>query len=238
LSKAPLSLRDLKINEIRLRLSGTLGQQMRYLFSILFLIITINKRTYASPQVKLPHGFSKTILAELKPFFSPSEGQIKELLKGEVISTGKVESPTNKQQKLSLFVSGVHPRSCQRAMRKLSLYENYHHYMDFIKKSQYDDKTKKFTFVISHLLMPYDMVVSFKIPRITKEGVYPFTFENGFLKDLQGKVIVQKLGQHCLLGLKTDWQGPSSSIPDVIFSSFIQTVGRMGLEHLIRVSVF
>lgn len=211
---------------------------MRYRFFLLILSFFINERTLAQAKVNLPAGFSSKISEELKPFYSPSEGQLEDLLKGDVISTGKVDSPTEKEQQLMLFVSGVHPRNCTRAMRKLSLYENYHNYMDFIKTSKYDEKTQKFSFTIDHALLPFPMIVGFKIPRIKGEGVYPFTFEDGFLKGLQGRVIVQEVGKFCLMGLKTDWRGPDSKIPDVVFGTFAQTVGKLGLEHLIRVSLF
>lgn len=211
---------------------------MRYQFFILILIFFINEGALAQNKVTLSPAFGKTISGELNPFYSASEGQIEDLLKGEVISTGKVDSPTKKEQQMFLFVSGVHPRNCIRAMRKLSLYENYHNYMDFIKRSQYDEKNQKFSFVIDHTLLPFPMVVGFKIPRITGPGVYPFTFENGFLRGLVGKVVVKEVGKYCLLGLKTDWRGPDSGIPDMVFGTFIQTVGKLGLEHLIRVSIF
>jgi len=81
-------------------------------------------------------------------------------------------------------------------------------------------------------------VVGFKIERITKAGIYPFTFEDGFLKGLQGKVIVTEIGKYCMLGLKTEWQGPDTNIPGLVLSTFVQTVGKLGLEHLIRVSIF
>ena len=207
-------------------------------FFILILSALVNKLAFAQPKVDLPAAFHQTLKEEIKPFFSISEGQIEDLSKGEVISTGKVDSPTSTEQQMNLFVSGIHPRNCTRAMRKLSLYENYHNYMDFIKTSTYDEKTKKFSFVIEHALLPYDMVVAFKIPRITKEGYYPFTFEDGFMKGLKGTVIVQEVGKFCLMGLKADWRGPESKIPNIVFGSFIQTVGRLGLEHLIRVSRF
>lgn len=211
---------------------------MRCRFLILILSFFINERTLAQNKVNLPRGFGNVISEELKPFFSPSEGQIEDLLKGEVISTGKVDSPTPKEQQMFLFVSGIHPRNCTRAMRKLSLYENYHNYMDFIKTSRYDEKTQKFNFSIDHPLLPFPMVVGFKIPRITKEGYYPFTFEDGFLKGLKGTVIVQETGKFCLMGLKADWRGPESRIPNLVFGTFVQTVGKLGLEHLIRVSLF
>lgn len=191
-----------------------------------------------NPRVNLSSSFNKPVLEELKPFFSPSEGQTEDLLKGDVVSTGKVNSPTSSEQQMMLFVSGIHPRNCTRAMRKLSLYENYSSYMEFIKTSQYNDKTQKFSFTIDHALLPFPMIVGFKIPRITKEGHYPFTFDDGFLKDLKGTVIVKEVGKFCLLGLKADWRGPETKIPNVVFGTFVQTVAKIGLEHLIRVSLF
>lgn len=211
---------------------------MRYHFLFLAFTFFINGKALAQNKVQLSPGFSSVISEELKPFFSASEGQIEDLLKGEVISTGKVDTPAPKTQQMMLFVSGIHPRNCTRAMRKLSLYENYHNYMDFIKSSKYDEKTQKFSFVVDHTLLPFPMVVGFKIPRITQEGYYPFTFEDGFLKDLKGTVVVQNVGKYCLLGLKSDWKGPDTKIPDLVFSTFVQTVGKLGLEHLIRVSIF
>lgn len=211
---------------------------MRYRFLILALCFLINENSLAGPTVNLSRAFVPSLKSELKPFYSPSEGQLEELLKGEVISVGKVDSPSDKDQQLFLFVSGVHPRNCTKAMRKLSLYENYHNYMDFIKTSTYDEKTQKFSFTVDHTLLPFPMVVGFKIPRITKPGLYPFVFEDGFLKNLKGQVMVKEVGKNCLLSLKADWRGPESKIPDLIFGTFVQTVGKLGLEHLIRVSRF
>jgi hypothetical protein len=211
---------------------------MRQRFFTLFLIILINESVFAQNKINLSPSFDKPVSSELKPFYSPSKGQIEDLLKGDVISVGKVDSPTEKVQQMMLFVSGIHPRNCTRAMRKLSLYENYHQYMDFIKESSYHEKKQEFSFTIDHTLLPFPMLVKFKIPRIKKEGHYTFRFEDGFLKDLKGVVIVKEVGKFCLLGLKTDWKGPKTKIPDLIFSTFIQTVGKLGLEHLIRVSLF
>ena len=169
---------------------------MRYrkILSALGIIVCIGAFAQ-SPRVNLSSVFAKPILEELKPFFSPSEGQTEDLLKGDVVSVGNVNSPTEKEQQMMLFVSGIHPRNCTRAMRKLSLYENYSSYMDFIKSSQYNDVTQKISFTIDHALIPFPMVVGFKIPRITKEGRYPFTFDDGFLKDLKGTVIVKEVGK-------------------------------------------
>lgn len=212
-------------------------QQLFFTF-LSFMISSYALAQRSQAELKLPKSFSEPISKELKPFFKLSEGQMEDLLKGDVISEGKVTSPNNKEQQMDLFVSGVHPRNCTRAMRKLSQYENYSQYIDFIKKSSYDEKTQKLLFLIDHTLLPFPMEVSFKIQRITKEGQYQFIFEDGFLKGLIGKVIVKELGKFCLLGLKADWRGPETSIPNAIFATFTQTVGKLGLERLIRISLF
>lgn len=211
---------------------------MRMQIFTLFLSVFVGEYAYSQNKVTLSAAFGDPVKKELKPFYSPSEGQIEDLLKGDVISVGKVDSPTDKEQQMMLFVSGIHPRNCQRAMRKLSLYENYHQYMDFVKESKYDETTQKFSFTIDHTLLPFPMIVKFKIPRIKGEGQYPFVFEDGFLKDLKGTVQVKSVAKFCLLSLKTDWRGPETKIPNMVFSTFIQTVGKLGLEHLIRVSIF
>jgi hypothetical protein len=214
---------------------------MRNCFLVLGLIATIDFTTlpaWGHTKLNVPSSSSQIITQEMKPFFNLSNGQIEDLLKGNVVAEGEVDSPSANEQKLELFVSGIHPRSCPRAMRKLSLYENYYQYMDFIKKSNYDEKSQRFSFVIDHTLLPFPMLVTFKIPRIHGEGHYPFTFEHGFLKNLKGTVIVKDLEKHCLMGLRTDWKGAKSKIPDSLFGTFIEVIGKVGLEHLMRVSLF
>lgn len=207
-------------------------------FFILFLSLVITEYSLAQHKVLLSSSFSEPVEKELKLFHTFSEGEIKDLLKGDVVAEGKVDSPSEKEQQLMLMVSGIHPRNCVRAMRKLSLYENYNQYMDFVKQSSYDDRTQRFSFTIDHTLLPFPMLVKFKIPRIKGEGHYPFVFEDGFLKDLKGTVIVKSIGKFCLLGLKSDWRGPETRIPNMVFGTFLQTVGKLGLEHLIRVSIY
>lgn len=214
---------------------------MRRRFFLIFLSAMINEYALAQgtqTQIKLPPTFAEPIKTELKPFFELSEGEMEDLLKGEVISQGKVTSPTKQEQEMKLTVAGVHPRNCTRAMRKLSQYENYHQYIDFIKKSEYNQQTQKFSFMVDHALLPFPMVVGFKIARITKAGNYQFLFEDGFLKGLTGQLIIRDVGKFCLMGLKSDWRGPESPIPNTIFGTFVQTVGKIGLERLIRVSLF
>jgi hypothetical protein len=211
---------------------------MRFHFFLVILIFFINENALPQSKVTLPSSFVAPMEEEIKKFFPISKGQLDDLRAGNVISEGDVKSPSDKDQEMHLFVAGIHPRNCTRAMRKLSLYENYSQYIDFIKESKYDENNQKIHFIIDHTLLPFPMSLSFKIPRITKEGHYPFTFDNGFLKDLKGTVVVKEVGKFCLLGLKTDWRGPQSKIPNLVFETFVETAAKLGLEHLIRVSLF
>jgi hypothetical protein len=167
-----------------------------------------------------------------------TDSQKKIFSSGEILSYANVDSPSEKQQKLDLIVVGVHPRNCVRAMRKISLYENYSSFIDFIKKSDYNNSTQQLSFTINHTLLPYAMVMSFKLPRITGVGSYPFVFEHGFLKDLKGEIGVQNLDKFCVLTLKANWQGKDSGLPNLALEMFAQTLSKLGLEHLIRLSLF
>lgn len=211
---------------------------MRFHFFLVILIFFINENALPQSKVTLPVSFEAPIETEIKKFFNISRGQLEDLRAGNVISEGDVTTPKDHEQQMMLFVAGVHPRNCTRVMRKLSLYENYNQYMDFVKESKYDEASQKISFILDHTLLPFPMSLTFKLARITKEGHYPFTFDNGFLKDLKGTVVVKEVGKFCLLGLKTDWRGPESKIPNMVFETFVQTVGKLGLEHLIRVSIF
>lgn len=211
---------------------------MRWHFFFFLLSFFINEKTLSQSKVVLSKSYSPSISGELNPFYKLSSGHLDDVLKGNVVSVGQVESPTEKEQELMEFVAGLHPRNCTRTMRKLSLYENYSQYIDFIKESKYDEKNQKIHFTIDHMLLPFPMVLDFKIARITKEGHTPFTFDHGFLRGLKGVIIVKEIGKFCLLGMKTDWRGPESRIPNSIFETFIQTAAKLGLEHLIRVSLF
>jgi len=202
---------------------------------IFFLILLISFNVLAVPKTPLTPSFEEKLKKFLPPFQNLSEGQWSHLRDGEIISVGDVTTK-DKTQVLELFVGGTHPRNCTRAMRKLSLYENYSSYIDFIKQSQYNESAQKISFILDHTLLPFPMSLGFELPRITKEGNYPFTLKDGFLKDLKGTIIVKEVGKFCFLGLKADWTGAETKIPSVVFSTFIRTVGKLGLEHLIRVS--
>lgn len=162
-----------------------------------------------------------------------SETQIKDLWKGEILSKVQVKTK-QKIQNLDLWVTGIHPLNCQKALRKISYYEGYPEILSFVKTSEYDDKTQRWKLKIDHALMPFPMFIDFKMERVKSEGTYPFTFEGGFLAGLVGEVKAQEVARKCHLTLTSQWSGPSSKIPDLVFSTFVQTLAELGLKHLIR----
>jgi hypothetical protein len=163
----------------------------------------------------------------------------KRVKKDQIISVAKVSDKkidNMAYQTLSVYGAGFHPRSCLFALRKLSLYENYKDYVGIIKESYYDDTTGRVKFFIKSSLLPFSMRMNFKLPRITKAGLYPFTFDKGFLKDLKGHIHVFEQGKRCLLIITTDFEGPETGINNTILEFFSQAVVKLALENLIRIS--
>jgi hypothetical protein len=174
----------------------------------------------------------------------PYKKKLKEkIFEGVVFSEAKVKSlvlvqgpKTEEIQELHFSIAGFHQKSCDFALKKLSLYESYSKFINFVKSSQYNEENQEINFLLSHVLLPYDMRLIFKLPRITDEGTYPFSFDQGILKDLKGTIYVQKIDNRCLFYSKADWSGQDTKIPDTIFEIFSQTLAKMTMERLFRIS--
>lgn len=196
--------------------------------------------TMISPLLGQPLVNSSSLTDEQKKQISGERNltmaQIQALWKGEVLSQVRVKTK-QKTQSLDLWVSGFHPHSCHKALRKISYYEGYPEMLSFIKSSQYDDTSKRWKLKIDHALMPFPMYLDFTMERVRKKGTYPFTFESGFLQGLLGEVAAQEIGQRCQLTLTSKWSGPASKIPDLVFSTFVQTLAELGLRNLIRSTI-
>jgi hypothetical protein len=139
-------------------------------------------------------------------------------------------------QQLDFQIYGLHKKRCSRALVKLSQYERYAEFVDFIKKSTYDNKKERIRLNLSHTLMPFNMVLDFKIERITSPGTYKFSFDSGFLKGLKGQINISKYKQRCFFATTASWQGPYSGIPNSVFSFFSQALGEIAMERLFRIS--
>lgn len=174
----------------------------------------------------------------------PYKKKLKEkILGGEIFSESKVKSSTlienglvSQIQELHFTIAGLHPKSCEYALKKLALYENYSTFLDFVKESRYDEATKGINFLLAHPLLPYDMRLMFKLPRIEKPGVYPFEFDVGILKNLKGNIYAVEHKKRCLFFTKADWEGPHTNFPNIVFELFSQTLSKITMERLFRIS--
>ena len=164
-----------------------------------------------------------------------NEGQWRDLEKGEMVAWSKVET-ANGQQTLDYYGAGIHPRSCTKALRKISQYESYRDFISFITHSRYDEAKREIFLRFAHTLLPYPLTLRFIIPRITAPGNYPFTFTTGMLVGLQGKIQVSPHGHQCLMEISADWGGKPTGINDLVFEIFSVTLGKLGVKKIFRIS--
>lgn len=181
---------------------------------------------------------NKLYSQELKFENLPFKKNIKEnILKGQVFSESSVKSLNlNKEQLLNFKIVGLHPKSCSYALRTLSLYEEYSHFLSFVKESRYNEEKKEIDFLLSHFMLPYDMQLIFNLPRITSTGTYPFTFDIGILKNLHGEIVVSEYGNRCLFYSHAEWLGAHTGFPNLVFELFSQALSKLSMEILFRIS--
>ena len=167
-----------------------------------------------------------------------SANENKRLHENKIVADSNVEtiSKNNKDfQSLALYGASYHQNSCEDVFKVLGEYENYQNIIGFIKISTYDPKSKKVFFTLSHFLLPFDMYLSFKIPRIRGSGRYTFIFETGFLQGLTGEILIEeaKLNNfQCFISLQIDWEGTPSPFPNFMFSYFSKKLIETSIEVL------
>lgn len=194
---------------------------MRY--KIIFLAIIFSTKTLCSEGLSL----------EKLPF----KKNIKEkILDGQIFSESRVRNLNLNQQSLHFSIAGLHPKSCTYALKTLSLYEEYSHFLSFVKESRYDEQKKEINFLLSHILLPYDMRLIFTLPRVTSTGSYPFSFEIGILKNLHGTINVIDHKNRCLFYSTAEWVGPHTGFNPMIFELFSQALSKLSMEILFRIS--
>ena len=168
----------------------------------------------------------------------PLDESTKTKLKNDDVIYCKSEVETvEKTQSLDYFIAGLHKKNCRIALSKLSQYERFSEFLDFVEKSSYNDSEERITLRLEHMLMPFDMILDFNIPRIKKPGIYPFKFQRGFLKGLTGEISVSQHSNRCLFATKARWKGPKTRIPDRVFGFFSQALGKNAMETLFRISL-
>jgi len=172
---------------------------------------------------------------QISVFDQIPEAAKKNIQKNEIYANSVVESGKD-WQSLDFQIVGETEKSCRDTLRKLSRYETYSNYVGFIKKSTYNDDKERVHFALSSSLLPFDMILEFKLPRIKQAGAYPFSFDNGFLKDLKGVIQVEEHSGKCLFFTTASWKGKSTGIPDSILSFFSQALSKLSMENMFRIA--
>lgn len=195
-----------------------------------FIFIGLTNQGQASPNKIKP------LTLETLPY---SPKLIKKISKGSIYAHSEVKTLKEKnikKQELKFSVTGLHEKSCRFALRKLSQYETYKNHIGFIKESRYLEKQGRVDFLLSSLLLPYDMRLNFKIPRISTVGSYPFFFDQGFLKNLKGLIRISHSNKRCLFHTTAHWIGPHSGISNSIFEFFSSVLSELAMKNLFRMS--
>jgi hypothetical protein len=181
-------------------------------------------------------GAFKTQLNKL-PYSNSLNKKIKN---GRILTSSKVktfEGPGKKKfQSLEMSTSGLHKKSCKYAMRKLSLYENYQDFLSYVDSSAYDEKKEVIFLGLSAPVLPIKFDLFLNIPRIKKEGSYGFSFNQGFLKGLKGKIDLANFKGRCFVSASADWKGPYTGYSSFIFKTFVDTILDLTLKKLFRIS--
>jgi hypothetical protein len=161
------------------------------------------------------------------------------ILQGDLLAVSKVtdsEVEHKKFQHLDFYVTGLHQKSCSFALVKLSQYENYKNYLNFVSQSRYDESLGRIHLLLETKILPTKMILNFKIPRINKEGSYSYEFDQGFLKGLRGTINVSAHGDRCFFYTDAFYYGPHTGYPNFLFEFFSQTLSKLSIQSLFRIS--
>ncbi len=207
---------------------------MRYIKQYIFTILALISVTHAK---SIPP--SASVIDSLTIEKSVGESVWKKILSGEIHTKSEVRSSGDKGQKkqiLDFYIAGLHTKSCRFALKKLSHYESYKDHIGYIKSSSYNEENERVHFKLSSALMPFNMILDFKIPRIKKAGSYDFIFDKGFLINLKGKITAVDYKKRCLFYTTAHWQGNHTGIPNTLFSFFSKALSQLAMENLFRIS--
>ncbi len=190
--------------------------------------------------------FSRDVFSAVTHSSNPvalNQKVIKMLEKGRVIVKSEVNSFVDKKtkvkmQRLDFSVLGMQTNRCSRSLRKLTLYENYKDYLEFVLQSRYYEKTARAEFVIKPPFIKNLFVLKINIPRIRKEGSYPYILVKGIFPNLKGTIHVIKYKNKCIFYNLASGQGKYTGYWDTILETITSTLGKAGMERLLRISKF
>lgn len=172
----------------------------------------------------------------IKSRWDLSSSQKNYLLEGKILADSEVESK-DANQEFDMQVMAYHPKKCRRVIRKLSLFESYKDWIDFIQESTYQEKSNLLTIRADHPLLPFPMLVHILVERPTKPGKYTFSFPTGIFKGLTGYFEVLEFNNRCLFYAKSHWKGKKTRIPGFIIEIFSETLSMIGGATLMRKSM-
>lgn len=182
-------------------------------------------------------------ILQLSQFFKGEKAlnsaALKRVNDGEVYTKSVVEDygeGEKKEQSLKFLITGLHNKSCDKALPKLSNYEQYKNLVDFIKDSNYDDKSGRVYFLLESKLLPVRMTLSFNIARISKPGVYDFSFDSGIFMNLRGKIHAYEYKNKCLIYSNAHWRGKHTGYPNMMVEMFSETLSKISMETMFRVT--
>lgn len=158
------------------------------------------------------------------------------LLNNKILSEAKVLKDNKDEHTFTLRAMALHNRNCKKVLRKLSLLEEYANWIDFIKKSEYDNNSKLFTLKADHPLLPFPMLIHIIVDRPTQEGRYPFSFPTGIFTGLTGSFEIIEINRQCFFYGESFWQGKLTRIPGFVIEVFSETLSKIGGEILMRKS--
>lgn len=184
---------------------------------------------------------ASTDIDSIEEFFKNHNIYTKSLLKkvesGQIISKSTVLSNNKEEwQSMDFYVTGLNKMSCQKTLRKTAQYEEFKNFFNYIKISTYNDATKDIYLKIDSKLLPVPMILDFKIDRVDRPGEFPFTFEKGILKGLVGKVYVYKYKDQCFTYVDGKWKGKKTKFPNLVIEIFTETLSKLSLKKLFRLS--
>lgn len=207
---------------------------MRKLLILLLFIssIEVNKAFSASDLLK-HYTESKWKISKTQKTYLMNH---KILSEAKVLKTKTKTNDDDDEHTFTLKAMALHSRNCKKVIRKLSLLEEYANWIDFIKKSDYDENSKLFTLRADHPLLPFPMLIHILVDRPTKEGRYPFSFPTGIFTGLTGSFEIIEINKQCFFYGESFWQGKLTRIPAFVIEIFSETLSKIGGEVLMRKS--
>lgn len=202
---------------------------MRIFITLTFLFST---NLLAKPLFKIVEVKN---ISDIQKLWDIEPAVVNKIKSGEVFAESKVKT-IKKKQSIKYFAAALHPQSCARSFRKLSLVDEYQNYLSYVKSSKYFDNTKVFQMKVDHMLLPFPMVIDIKIEKPSIPKTYPFYFLNGILKNLKGKMYMKNIEGRCLYYIKAKWRGRKTIMPDAILELASQTLTVITTQTLFRVS--